>query len=381
MVNIIYRNYQNGDEEQLADLYNKAFQMNGPGYLRTKENLNWRYIQYPGFESGMIQIAEDIDNKKIVGAVYVNPVEKVRLNGEVCLIGSINDVACHPRYIRKGIASNLMKMAMEYMKKKKCDISLLTADYHGFPRTKIYSRFGYIDIDRAFMFINFPNIFQLIKDIPGLLSLIPSLFIISYIPRILTRVLTKFNSQIKKFSYKIRYNIEHTEYAKSSKEIMRKYYTGVPIYNIRKIKWARINVPGKKQKPTYVTIQKDQEIIGGAKITQIDIYAIKFGIKIRFGLIHEIFLDKSRFTSEKNLKYGYHYLIDKVLKAATQRGIAGLLFITSSIDLYLIKALTSMLFIKLKGASVMAKIFNEKFKEIKLNKPIYIPTYISLSIP
>ena len=144
MVNIIYRNYQNGDEEQLADLYNKAFQMNGPGYLRTKENLNWRYIQYPGFESGMIQIAEDIDNNKIVGAVYVNPVEKVRLNGEICLIGSINDVSCHPRYIRKGIASNLMKMAMEYMKKTECMFDIIIADISDpieeGPALKIYTK-------------------------------------------------------------------------------------------------------------------------------------------------------------------------------------------------------------------------------------------------
>jgi len=381
MVNIIYRNYQTGDDEQLADLYNKAFQMNGPGYLRTKENLNWRYVQYPGFEPEMIQIAEDTDNNKIVGAVYVNPVEKVKLNGEICLIGSINDVSCHPSYIKKGIASNLMKMAIDYMSKKRCDISFLTADYHGFPRNKIYSKFGYVDIDRAFMFINFPNIFQLFKDIPGLLFLIPSLFIISYVPRIITRVLTKFNSKVKSFSYKISYKLNHNEYAKISKNIIKKYYTGVPIYNIRNIKWARIKVPGQKQKPTYITIQEGEEIIGGAKITQFDIYAIKFGIKIRFGIIHEIFLDKSRFDLEKSLKCGYKYLIDKVLKAATRRGIAGLLFITSSIDLYLIKALTSMLFIKLKGASVMAKIFNKDFDNIKLNKPIYIPTYISLSIP
>jgi len=381
MINIIYRNYQIGDDEQLADLFNKAFQMNGANYLRTKENLNWRYVQNPGFEPKMVQIAEDIDNKKIVGAVYVNPVDKIILNNKMCLIGSINDVSCHPNYVKKGIASNLMNMAIDYMNKKKCDISLLIADYNGFPRKKIYSKFGYIDIDKALIFIHFPNIFQLIKDIPGFLFSIPSLFIISYLPRIISRIITKLNSQVKRFCYRITYNTNHIEYARISKNIIRKYYTGVPIYNVRKIIWTNIKVPEQKRKPTYITIHEGEEIIGGSKISQLDIYAKKFGIRLRFGIIHEIFLDKSRFNSKRSLKCGYKYLIDKILKAATQRNIAGLLFITSSIDLYLINILKSMFFIKMKNASVMAKFFNKNFEKFKLNKPIYIPTYNSLSIP
>jgi hypothetical protein len=274
-----------------------------------------------------------------------------------------------------------MKMAIDYMNNKKCDISFLTADYNGFPRKKIYSKFGYIDIERVFIFINFPNIFQLIKDLPIFSFLIPSLFIVSYIPRITSRVLTQFNSQVKRLSYKIDQNINHIDYARISKNIIEKYYTGVPIYNIRKVKWARIKVPANKQKPTYIIIQKGEDVIGVAKIIRLDIYSIKFRIKIRFGIIHEIFLDKTRFNTKKGIKRGYIYLIDKILKAATRRDIAGLLFFTSSIDVYLISALKSMFFISWKGASFMAKIFNKKFKNLKLNKPIYIPTYLSLSIP
>ncbi|MFX0178369.1 MAG: GNAT family N-acetyltransferase [Candidatus Hodarchaeota archaeon] len=381
MVNIIYRNYEIGDDEQLADLFNKAFQMNDANYLRTKENLNWRYVQYPGFEPEMVQVAEDVDNMKIVGAVYVNPVDEVILNDKICLIGSINDVSCHPSYIKKGIASNLMKMAIDYMNKKKCDISVLLTDYNGFPRKKIYSKFGYIDIDKAFIFINFPNIFQLIKNIPGFLFSIPFLFIISYLPRIITRVITKLNSQVKRFYYKITYNTNHIEYARIFNNIIRKYYTGIPIYNVRKIIWTNIKVPEQKRKPTYITIHEGEKIIGGSKITQLDIYAKKFGIRLSFGIIHEIFLDKSRFNSKRSLKFGYKYLIDKILKAATRRSIAGLLFVTSSIDLYLINILTSMFFIKMKSVSVMAKFFNKNFENFKLNKPIYIPTYNSFSIP
>ena len=67
MVNIIYRHYQKGDDEQLADLFNRAFQMNGFGFVRTPKNWKWRYFNSPGFEAEMIQIAEDIESNKIVG--------------------------------------------------------------------------------------------------------------------------------------------------------------------------------------------------------------------------------------------------------------------------------------------------------------------------
>ncbi|MFX1267948.1 MAG: GNAT family N-acetyltransferase, partial [Promethearchaeota archaeon] len=93
MVNIIYRHYQKGDDEQLADLFNRAFQMNGFGFVRTPKNWKWRYFNSPGFEADMIQIAEDIENNKIVGMICVNPVEKVNLTGITYLTGNINDVA------------------------------------------------------------------------------------------------------------------------------------------------------------------------------------------------------------------------------------------------------------------------------------------------
>jgi hypothetical protein len=42
MVNIIYRHYKKGDDRQIADLFNRAFQMNGVGIVRTSEEWNWR---------------------------------------------------------------------------------------------------------------------------------------------------------------------------------------------------------------------------------------------------------------------------------------------------------------------------------------------------
>ena len=50
MRNIIYRAYKKGDEKQLADLFNKSFQMNGASFIRTSKSWNWRYLQSPSFE-------------------------------------------------------------------------------------------------------------------------------------------------------------------------------------------------------------------------------------------------------------------------------------------------------------------------------------------
>ncbi len=113
MVNITYRHYEPGDEFGLADLYNSAFQQGGAGAVRTPKSWIWRYSQSPGFKAEMCQIAEDRDCNKIVGAVYANLIEKIPLGGKSYLIGDINDVSCHPDYTRKGIASNLMKKAIE----------------------------------------------------------------------------------------------------------------------------------------------------------------------------------------------------------------------------------------------------------------------------
>lgn len=58
-----------------------------------------------------------------------------------------------------------MKLSINYMEKKGCDILILTADYNGHARKKIYLRLGYFDVDRGYTFIQFPNLFKIMKDI------------------------------------------------------------------------------------------------------------------------------------------------------------------------------------------------------------------------
>jgi len=378
---IVFRHYQDGDDEQLAELYNRSFQTNGAGLTRTPKNWNWRYVQSPDFEPEMIQIAEDIEKSKIVGSVHVSLVEQVIIDNQILLNGEINDVVCHPEYMRQGIANKLLKNAIIYMKKKNCDISILTADYSGFPRKKLYLKEGYKDYDREELFIQFPNILNLIHDFIGFAFLAPVFLILSYIPRLLYRQIIKSKAFFNDISYEIVHNKGHFEYMNALNRIIKPQYQGFHPYTKKKYRWARINVPSKRHEPTYIIMKKNNEIIGGAAFSTANIYGFSYGLKFKIGIIHEIFLDKKKFADERDLHFGYTYLLDKLLKGATRRFAGGIIVFASSLDKSLHRALRAVKFLGFKGASVMIKILKRDLKIKNLTKPLYIPTHVSLSIP
>lgn len=381
MVNIIYRHYIEGDDEQLADLFMKSFQMNGAGFARTAKTWNWRYAQSPGFEPEQCQLAEDTDNNLLVGAIYVNLVETIPLNGKPYITGDINDVSCHPDYTGQGIAKKLMDMSVDYMEKKNCDISMLTADYNGFPRKKIYLKYGYEDVDRNYIFFYVTNPLKLFRDLPAIGVVLPVLLFGSYVPRFLSRIRIRFNPFFKNFSCEIAINRNHYEYMEAANRIMPKNYTGWPGYTKESFKWAHINVPAERYKPTYTLLQNNNKVIGGALLTYSNIYAFKYGIKIRVGVLHEIFLDKSEFDTRRNLHLGYTYLIDKIVKAAHKRKIGGIFVQTSGIKNELYRGFRGMNFFNFRGASVMIKTMKKNIQIPKFKKPLFVPTYVNKGIP
>jgi len=376
MVRIIYRHYMPGDDKQLADLFNTCFNL-----IRTPKSWNWRFVQSPNFDPEMVQIAEDVDNKKIVGAVYVNLVEEISINGKKYLNGDINDVSCLPAYGRRGIAKNLMDMAIEYMKKRNCDTSMLSADYKGFPRKKIYLNYGYVDIEMEHFFLNFGNIFQIIWDIPATAFLFPVFFMFSYIPRFINRIRVKRNPFFKNIKCEIAHDDRHFEYMETVKKIFPKYYDGIQIYNKDKVSWSRLNVPSESEKPTYVLLSQNNEIIGGASLTSVSMNIKKGGLKIRMGLIHEIVLDKSLFDTKRNLYFGYTTILDSVLKAATQRNMGVLIFPSSDKDHDLHEAFRGMGFLGGKGGVLMMKPIKENIKLPEPKKPIQAPSHSIIGFP
>jgi hypothetical protein len=168
---------------------------------------------------------------------------------------------------------------------------------------------------------------------------------------------------------------------KSANRIIPKYYDGYAKYSSSKLLWSRIKVPAKRFKPTYVLIRKGGYIIGGAVLTRQNIYLTKFSLKVRIGIIHEIFLDKEKFKTDNDLYLGHFYLLDKIIRAATRRFLGMLLFKSTVGDNDLNKALMGYTFLKSQDTVAMVKELKEDIKFPKLKKPIHIPTYITLGFP
>ena len=378
MVNIIFRNYKEGDEKQLADLFNHAFKRSV--VIRTPDGWLWRYVRSPGFEPKMCQIAEDIDKKKIVGTILVNLIEIRPFGQKKYIIADINDVSTHPDYTKRGIATQLMENSVKYMNEKGCDFSMLSTGLKGFARSKIYQKFGYFDIEKEYYFVQIPNVIQLIRDFFGFAFFFPILFILSYLPRILNRLRIKFKNFLKDFSYQINYNTNHYEYMSAINRISPNNYEGFPGYDHLKFNWARIKVPKNHNKPTYIIVKKKNKIVGGAVITHQYVKAIRSKLKLRLGIIHEIFLDEGLFNNSHKIYFAYIYLIDKIIEAAMQRHLGALLYTSSLNADYLNKAFKGMSFFRIQNDVVMVKELKKNLKFPKLKKPLFIPTYLTLGV-
>jgi len=381
MGDIIYRHYKPGDEERLADLFNLAFPMELGGYVRTPKSWIWRYAQSPNFEPEMCQIAEDSDTNLIVGVIYVNLVEDIIIGGKNYLTGELNELATHPEYSHRGIAKYLIDMAEEYMKKKGCDISIFNTDEKGIARERLFLKRGYYDLGRYYGFLNVANPIKLIRDLPMFAGFLPIFLFSSYIPRLINRVRIRRNIFFNAISSTVEHNRGHIEYMEAANRIIPKYYDGFPLYNKGKIFWARVRVPSKRHEPTYIKLKRNNKILGGATLTFFNIYSFKYGVKIRVGLIHEIFLDEHQFDNQKNLHLGYTYIIDRIMKAATRRFIGVLLYQSDSKNKFLHKALISMNFPKFAGEVIMIKLLKKTIKKLNVKKSFYIPTYVSRGFP
>jgi len=92
----------------------------------------------------------------IIGFVGVMDMLTRSVDSSEVKVGGIWDVATHPSYTRKGVATTLMRMAHEYFREKDCQFSLLTsgrADIaHGF-----YKKLGYEVV------LPFPSAYKIIR--------------------------------------------------------------------------------------------------------------------------------------------------------------------------------------------------------------------------
>jgi len=128
-------------------------------------------------------------------------------------------------------------------------------------------------------------------------------------------------------------------------------------------------------------IKRNSKTIGGGVLTHSNVYSFKYGLKIRIGITHELFLDKTQFNNEKELNYGYLYLIDKILKAANRRFVGLLLFDVSSKNYILRRCLKAYNFFKFHDSTIMMLKLKDELKILKPEKNLFVPTYLSIGFP
>lgn len=151
-VQYVVRNYKKGDEAGLAKIYSECFGPTTPRLL-----LQW----YRRQKSQPSQI--------FLGTVEGKPVSVVEYvfkdlhlgEGVYSKTGGISGVCTDSDYRRKGIVTNVMKLALDSAKNKGVSNSSLYTSLD-FPAHRIYQRFGFTDIMtwRTYIkYLDYPAIF------------------------------------------------------------------------------------------------------------------------------------------------------------------------------------------------------------------------------
>lgn len=301
---IIFRNYKPGDEIGLSNVFNVAFQQNGGGFLQTPKIFHWRYIQFPDYEPRQINVAEDKETGELVGLIVGTGIN-YRFGNREYKFGVINDVSTLPGYTKRGIADNLMKMALNYFYDLGVDFSSLSADPRGFPRTKIYIPLGYKDIEKEDFMIQFTDLRAISRQLPFFIPVLPAISIFT-LPYVFSAIKNKFlnlNKTMAKINTKMgtEYSVEiinfgaTEEFRKRQNQISNEYFEGYHHYTKEEWIWCRVKVPTKLHLPSQIAIRdKSGEIVAGSTITSKNMYSVKLGLKFRIGIIKIKFVDEGK---------------------------------------------------------------------------------------
>ncbi len=374
---IKYRTYETGDEKGLAELFNICFHGSGTGFLRTPNEILWRYVNSPGGSFKEIRIASDKQSGKIIGSVFC-VIEEIYFNGKKYKTGSINDVAVLPKYRKFGIANELMKQAIIFMNSQKCNFSSLVADPKGHARKKIYVPLGWQDFEKFQIFLK-PNL-RLLKYLPITFLFTPMLLfheMRDYFQ--LQRIKKKMNKL--KYHIKIIHSNENPSLSHKYSSKLRELFNTVAkqqfngLNHFTKELWHHFREKPirKGMLPTYILIFKNKKLIGFGSFLRQWMYFEKFGFRIPLAIVRELIIDNLKISKKQNLRDIYYFLILSMVKAAQERKCAITLFTMASKNTYSNAILKSLHFNKMNGGVFMVNPLDIKDPEkfpFTLKKPI-----------
>jgi ribosomal protein S18 acetylase RimI-like enzyme len=135
---LVFRSCESEDMLGVVSLYNECFQS-----YRTLEEWKWMYLQMPDFDPSDILVAEDQELHQIVGSLVVCK-HSVLINGQKYTVGIIDDVDTSHKWRGKGIATKLLRSAIEKSKKQGYSALFLYTNPSG-KAAGIYRRLGFMD--------------------------------------------------------------------------------------------------------------------------------------------------------------------------------------------------------------------------------------------
>ena len=164
MSKMTFRFYEEGDEAGIVEVMNSAFSSFRNWGLDTNKWLSYEDDDY-AFKKKNALVAEY--NGRIVGHVQLI-MRKLKI-GESTYVENcgIANVSTRPEFRGRGIATELMKMALKFCRDRKIPLSALFTGYPGTPH-RIYRRVGYANTLYSYVFAaEIDEILEGVDEIPS----------------------------------------------------------------------------------------------------------------------------------------------------------------------------------------------------------------------
>ncbi|MHA1732498.1 MAG: GNAT family N-acetyltransferase [Promethearchaeota archaeon] len=382
--NLVYRNYQPGDERDLADVFNRAFQTNGAGNVRTTSWQAWRYPGRPGFDPRHVNVCEDPATGRVVGQV-ASEVKTVLIRGKPVPMGAINDVSVDPKYARRGIARRLLDMANDFFRERGVKFSSLDADPNGHARARLYVPDGYRDFVKVRGLVQFPSLGQfLLRDNPLFLAASPVIAVAKYLKRLARRVQDRGH----RGDYPVEVRDTSTskrggrDFWRAWREVGARYYEWFEPVDLEYWKWQRERVPAHDFRPTHVIVRDGAGgIVAGASLTIQTIYSFRYHFRLRTGIVKDFFVDSRLMPSEPDVVDALtSEFLANLVKGAARRRCSLLIYSCPANDPFALRAFRRVGYIPVPAGVFMVKEHGDEVLEPP-ERPLFIATNETCGFP
>lgn len=159
---ISFRSYRDGDEAEIVRLLNICFNRLAP--VRTVDSWRWRYRQQPGFRSQAVCVAEDTQDRRIVGTLAATT-RHVAVSGKVYKFGMLDDASVQPEFRGRGILRRLNDELIQYLKGIEVDAIGAYVGYNA-PSYRDLTRRAFIEVAPVAKMIKVVNTLELFTKLP-----------------------------------------------------------------------------------------------------------------------------------------------------------------------------------------------------------------------